>query len=110
MAKAMKTQSGEPLSNAGAQRGKVEQEARACPVCGTKFPADSDSDFCPDCILRGAAREQFATEEETGPDPPSGASPEEKESTSPVHQFENYELILDERGRPIELGRGAMGV
>ena len=96
------------MTKPDAQRGKVEQEARACPVCGTKFSVDSD--FCPVCILRGAAREQFVADEAAGPEFPSGASSEEKKSRSPVHRFENYELILDERGRPIELGRGAMGV
>src|SRR5262245_43819062 len=92
------------------KRGNVEQEARTCPVCGTKFSAVSDSDFCPVCILREAAGEQFEAGEEAGPESPSGASSTEKESTSPVHRLENYELILDDRGRPIELGRGAMGV
>jgi len=29
---------------------------------------------------------------------------------SQVRRFENYEVILDDDGRPIELGRGAMGV
>ena len=29
---------------------------------------------------------------------------------SPVHRFEHYELMLDEDGKPVELGRGAMGV
>ena len=30
--------------------------------------------------------------------------------TPQVRRFENYEVALDEAGRPIELGRGAMGV
>jgi hypothetical protein len=30
-----------------------QQEARTCPVCGTKFSAAGDSDFCPVCILQG---------------------------------------------------------
>jgi serine/threonine protein kinase len=30
--------------------------------------------------------------------------------TSSAHRFENYELMLDKEGRPIELGRGAMGI
>ena len=29
---------------------------------------------------------------------------------SQVRRFEHYEVMLDEAGRPIELGRGAMGV
>jgi len=40
----------------------------------------------------------------------SSVSSEDGEPTPPVHQFENYEPMLDEEGRPIELGRGAMGV
>jgi hypothetical protein len=28
----------------------------------------------------------------------------------PVHQFENYDLMLDTESRPIEFGRDAMGV
>ena len=32
----------------------VQQEARTCPVCGTKFYATADGGFCPVCILRGA--------------------------------------------------------
>jgi serine/threonine protein kinase len=27
-----------------------------------------------------------------------------------MHRFENYKLMFDEAGRPIELGRGAMGI
>ena len=32
------------------------------------------------------------------------------EPSSKVRRFENYEVMLDEEGQPIELGRGAMGV
>jgi hypothetical protein len=27
-----------------------------------------------------------------------------------AHRFEHYELVSDENGKPVELGRGAMGV
>jgi len=27
-----------------------------------------------------------------------------------VRRFENYEVMLDQDGKPIELGRGAMGI
>jgi hypothetical protein len=33
-----------------------------------------------------------------------------KEPSSKLRRFENYEVMLDEEGQPIELGRGAMGV
>jgi serine/threonine protein kinase len=32
------------------------------------------------------------------------------EGTPQVRRFENYEVVFDEAGKPIELGRGAMGV
>src|SRR5215831_19394280 len=32
------------------------------------------------------------------------------EGTPQVRRFEHYEVMLDEAGRPIELGRGAMGI
>jgi hypothetical protein len=93
-----------------AKRGSVEQEVRTCAVCGTKFSAASDSDFCPVCILRGAARGQSAAATVTNLADGSEHRSEEGEPTSPVQHFENYELMLDEEGRPIELGRGAMGI
>ena len=34
----------------------------------------------------------------------------ETKPAASVSSFENYELILDTDGRPIELGRGAMGI
>jgi hypothetical protein len=42
------------------------QEARTCPVCGTKFFATADSGFCPVCILRGAASGESAAIGELG--------------------------------------------
>ena len=35
---------------------------------------------------------------------------EETESESQVRRFEHYELMMGEDGKPVELGRGAMGV
>ena len=40
----------------------------------------------------------------------SADSPGEAEGASQARRFEHYEVMLDEAGRPIELGRGAMGV
>src|SRR6516164_3144645 len=31
-------------------------------------------------------------------------------SEKPTHRLEHYELVTDEDGKPVELGRGAMGV
>jgi hypothetical protein len=50
----VKAESGGSVEEPGKEPGSVQQEARTCPVCGTKFSAAGDSDFCPVCILRGA--------------------------------------------------------
>jgi hypothetical protein len=60
--------------------------------------------FCPVCILRQAIGEQGQSSEsalERGIEPA-------REFVS--HRFEHYELVTDESGKPVELGRGAMGV
>jgi hypothetical protein len=66
--------------------------------------------FCPVCILRGATGGESATTREPGSVSGPADSPGETEGASPARRFEHYEVILDDDGRPIELGRGAMGV
>src|SRR5215831_11372053 len=91
--------------------GSVQQEARACPVCGTKFFATADSEFCPVCILRGATSGESASTGESGSvSGLAAASAEEANGGSQARRFDQYEVMLDEAGRPIELGRGAMGI
>ena len=58
-------------------------DRRTCKVCGTQVSASRE--ICPVCMLRSAI-------------------------TDGERRFENYELILQSDGGPIELGRGAMGV
>jgi hypothetical protein len=82
----------------------VQQEVRICPTCGTKFFTTADRGSCPVCILRGAVGGEPAATEQPGSVSESADSAEE------VRRFENYEMMLDNDGRPIELGRGAMGV
>ena len=60
-------------------------------------------DFCPVCILRKALAG------ESGESSP-GSDRAETIPTRVPHRFEHYELISDEDGKPVELGRGAMGV
>src|SRR5258708_11000063 len=57
-----------------------------CPICGNEF--DGAMEFCPVCMLRQALTEGI-------------------ESGEP---FEHYELVKGKGGKPVELGRGAMGV
>ena len=106
----MKADSGKPAEEPGTKPGSVEQEAHTCPVCGTKFFATADRKFCPVCILHGAFGAESAGTGEAGSVSGSAASPGDTEGTPQVRRFENYEVMLDEAGRPIELGRGAMGV
>jgi serine/threonine protein kinase len=87
-----------------------QQEARTCPICGTKFFAIAGSGFCPVCILRGATSGESAATGEPGSASDSAGSSGNTEGTPQVRRFEHYEVMVDEAGRPIELGRGAMGV
>jgi serine/threonine protein kinase/tetratricopeptide (TPR) repeat protein len=79
------------------------KDTRTCLVCGAKFPATKE--FCPVCILCEALGEQVK---------PTESSLEERrpDSTSRrrLHRFEHYELVTDNDGNPVELGRGAMGI
>jgi serine/threonine protein kinase len=76
---------------------------RTCPSCGNEFSGAME--FCPVCMLRqGLAR---------GVE--SGASSASEDTVKPtpeqvVQRFDNYELVPGEDGKPVELGRGAMGV
>ena len=98
------------MEGSGKEVGSVEQQPRTCVVCGTKFFGNAESGFCPVCILRGAiGGESAATCEPASASGPAD-NPGETESGSQARRFEHYELMLDEAGKPIELGRGAMGV
>src|SRR6516165_5336217 len=111
MTEAVKPESGGSVGEPGKQLGSAQPEARTCPVCGTKFFATADSDFCPVCILRGATGSESATTGKLGSiSELAAASAEETEGASQARRFEHYEVMLDETGKPIELGRGAMGI
>ena len=105
----MKTESQGSVEEPGKDPESVEQEARTCPVCGTKLFATADGEFCPVCILRRATSGASAATGESGSVSGSEASTEEADGGSQVRRFENYEVILDDGGRPIDLGNGAMG-
>jgi serine/threonine protein kinase len=73
-----------------------------CPNCGDEFSGAMKS--CPVCMLRLAL--------DSGVE--SGKSSfEEVVKSTPEHvaqRFEHYELVNGEDGKPVELGRGAMGI
>ena len=98
------------MEEPGKELGSTQQEARTCPVCGTKFFATADREFCPVCMLHRAFGAESAATGESGSVSELAASTEQADRGSQVRRFENYEVMLDADGRPIELGRGAMGV
>jgi serine/threonine protein kinase/predicted ATPase len=89
---------------AGAASPKAEQ-TRTCAVCRSKFMFSSFIEFCPVCVLRGALRPALGS---------SHGSLRKATGSSTLTRlplrFEHYELAKGEDGKPIELGRGAMGV
>src|SRR5271167_4102034 len=75
---------------------------RTCPSCGNEFSGGME--FCPVCILRKA----LAGGVESGESSPGDTlkpMPEQR-----AQRFAHYELVTGEDGKPLELGRGAMGV
>ena len=79
------------------------RDRRVCRCCGNEFSGAVE--FCPVCMLHGAltksgfeSGESFA-EQDRGESTPTRVS----------HRFEHYELMSDKDGKPVELGRGAIG-
>ena len=81
----------------------MTEPQRTCPSCGNEFSGAME--FCPVCVLRKAlaggveSGESSASEDTVEPTPEQAAQ-----------RFEHYELVTGEDGKPVELGRGAMGV
>ena len=76
------------------------ESRRTCSICGNEF--SEAVEFCPVCMLRGVLDD----EEE----PFSKQAFSESTLKVGAERFEHYELVNGEDGRPVELGRGAMGV
>ena len=75
---------------------------RTCPICGSELSGAME--FCPVCTLRKALTDGVESGE---------SSFEEAVKPTPQHaeqRFEHYRLVTGEDGKPVELGRGAMGV
>jgi Protein kinase domain/NACHT domain len=80
------------------------REIRSCPICGANFSATKENELCPVCLLRDAL---------IGGAESTKSPSEDVTSATAKHasrRFEHYEVALGEDGRPLELGRGAMGV
>src|ERR1700751_3632919 len=77
---------------------------RTCPSCGNEFSGAMQ--FCPVCLLRKG----LAAGLESGEAPASTDTVELSPLEQVAQRFEHYELLTGEDGKPVELGRGAMGV
>src|SRR6478735_6983776 len=98
MGDAVNTDSQGSLSRPDAAE-KVAREVRCCPTCGARFSATAENESCPVCLLRGV-REQAV--DQSVCDTTFERAPGEA-----MLRLEHYELVLDNDGRPLELGRGA---
>ena len=76
---------------------------RTCPSCGNEFSGAME--FCPVCMLRKALADGVESGESSASEDTVKPTPEQA-----VQRFEHYELVTGEDGKPVELGRGAMGV
>src|SRR5271166_1559403 len=83
-------------------RSVSTEPQRTCPSCGNEFSGGME--FCPVCILRKA----LAGGVESGESSPGDTLKPMPEQ--PTQRFDHYELVTGEDGKPLELGRGAMGV
>jgi hypothetical protein len=75
---------------------------RTCPSCGNELSGAIE--FCPVCMLRrglagGVESGESSFEEAAKPT-----------LVQALQRLEHYELVMGENGKPVELGRGAMGV
>ena len=76
------------MEEPGRGPGSVEQEARTCPVCGTKFLGTADGGFCPVCILNRAFGAESKATGEPGSVSGSAGSPGETDGGSQVRRFD----------------------
>src|SRR5271166_5474157 len=75
---------------------------RTCPSCGNELSGAME--FCPVCMLRKGLAGGVESGESSSEDT---LKPTSRDA---AHRFEHYELVNGEDGKPVELGRGAMGV
>ena len=76
------------------------EDRRVCPRCGNEFSGAMK--LCPICMLREAL------DEETEPFSEQAFSASVLEAGA--ERFEHFEVFKGEDGKPVELGRGAMGI
>ena len=83
-------------------------EIGVCPKCGTRLPVSRPPDRCPVCQLRAVLDTEEAPSLTGTKD--GQELTEDRKAQAAGSRFDHYELLTDGDGKPIELGRGAMGV
>ena len=78
------------------------EHQRICASCGNEFSGAVE--FCPVCMLRKGLAGVVESGESSLEEAIRPASDQ------PPKRFEHYELVSGKDGKPVELGRGAMGV
>jgi eukaryotic-like serine/threonine-protein kinase len=81
-----------------------------CPKCGTKMPASRPVDRCPVCQLRQALDPEDESELPPATGNRSVAFPNRQPIPLLPNRFDHYQLLADDHGTAVELGRGAMGI
>jgi hypothetical protein len=76
---------------------------RTCPSCGNELSGAME--FCPVCMLRKVLAGGVVSGESSVCEDTFKLTPDQ-----PAQRFEHYELVMGEDRKPVELGRGAMGV
>jgi hypothetical protein len=82
----------------------ITEPQRVCSICGNEFAGAME--FCPVCMLHKALADRV----ESGESSVSEDTVKPTAPNQPAQRFEHYELVTGEDGKPVELGRGAMGV
>ncbi len=78
-------------------------DRRTCSICGSELSGAIE--FCPICMFRKALGGGMESDESS-----ASGNTIKLLSGRAVQRFEHYELVTGEDGKPVELGRGAMGV
>jgi WD40 repeat protein/serine/threonine protein kinase len=78
------------------------EDNRTCQTCGSELSGAME--YCPVCMLREAL------DADSEPGEPASDQPAKPPSEPVPQRLEHYELVTGKDGKPMELGRGAMGV
>jgi hypothetical protein len=78
------------------------EDRHACPSCGNEYSGAME--FCPVCMLRKGLAGRVESGDSSASEETVECIPERASQ-----RFEHYELVKGADGKPVELGRGAMG-